>query len=88
LASLSYLLLKAFQPALADQSHQPFFLLDCHESWTTLSDYILYETWLKNSKDLSQDSGHAQALINSATAREIKQFRDIVSFLITKSSLP
>jgi hypothetical protein len=49
---------------LADQSHQPFFSLDCHEKWTTLSGYELYETWLKNSKDLSQDTGHAQALID------------------------
>ena len=78
----SYLLLKAFQPTLADQSHQPFFSLDFHEDWTTLSGYELYETWLKNSKDLSQDTAHAQALIDSATAHDIKQFRDIVNFLI------
>ncbi|EDR02648.1 uncharacterized protein LACBIDRAFT_332144 [Laccaria bicolor S238N-H82] len=74
-----FYLLKAFQPALADQSHQPFFSLDCHENWTTLSGYELYETWLKNSKDLSQDTGHAQALIDGATARDIKQFRDVIT---------
>ena len=47
-----YLPVKAFQPALADQSHRPFFSLDCHETWMTLSGYELYETWLKNSRDL------------------------------------
>jgi hypothetical protein len=83
-----YLLLKALQPAVADQSHRPFFSLDCHENWTTLSGYELYETWLKTPKDQRQDTG--QAVIDSATARDIKQFRDIVSSLtlITKSSLP
>ena len=69
-----YLPVKAFQPALADQSHQPFFSLDCHEKWVMLSGYELYETWLKNSRDLSQDSGQAQELINNATARDIRQF--------------
>ena len=85
--SRRYLLLKAFQPALADQSHRPFFSLDCHENWTTLSGFELYETWLKNAKDLSQDNGHAQALIDGATARDINQFRDVVSLLTTKFSL-
>ena len=76
-----YLLLKAFQPTLADQSHRPIFSLDCHEKWTTISGYELYETWLKNFKNLSQDSGQAQKFIDSATACDIKQFRDVVSFL-------
>ena len=78
-----YLLLKAFQPALADQSHQPFLSLDCHEKWTTLSGYELYETWLKNSKELRHDSGETRKLIDRATARDIKQFRDVVGFLVT-----
>jgi len=81
-------LLKAFQPVLADQSHQPFFSLDCHETWTTISGYELYETWLKNLKDLSQDTAHAQALVDDAAARDIKQFRDIISFIKIKFSLP
>ena len=80
-------LLTAFQPTLADQFHQPFFSLDCHENWMTISGYELYETWLKNSQDLSQDIGHAQALIDSATARDIKQFRAILSSLVMKSLL-
>ena len=77
-------LLKAFQPVLADQSHRLFFSLDCHETWTTVSGYELYETWLKNSKDLTQDTAHAQGLVDSATARDIRQFRDVVSFLKIK----
>jgi len=81
-------LIKAFQPVLADPSHQPFFSLDCHETWTTVLGYELYETWLKNSKDLSQDTAHAQELVDGAIARDIKQFRDIVSLLKIKSSLP
>ena len=32
----------------------------------------LYETWLKNSQDLSQDIGHAQALIDSAISSHCK----------------
>ena len=56
---------KAFQPALADQSHRPFFSLDCHENWITPSGYELYETWVENSKDLSKDTDQAQALIDS-----------------------
>ena len=40
----------------------------------TLSSFELYETWLRNAKNLSQDNGHAQALIDGATARDIKQF--------------
>ena len=53
-----------------------------------ISGYELFETWLKNSKDLSQDIGHVQALIDSATASDIKKFREIVCFLKMKSSLP
>ena len=48
----------------------------------------VYETWLKNSKDLSQDNAHAQELVDGAIAHNIKQFQDIVSLLKIKSSLP
>ena len=77
------LLHKAFQPALADQSHPIFFSLDRHEDWTTRSGYELYETWLKNSKEIRQDSGEAQEVVDPATPRDIKKFRDIVGFLVT-----
>ena len=71
---------QAFQPALTDHSHRLFLSLECPETWTTHAGYELYETWLKNSKDLSKENAHAQALVDDATARDIKQFRDVVSF--------
>jgi hypothetical protein len=80
--------LKAFQPVVADQFYRPFFSLECHKTWTTVSGYEFYKTWLKNSKNLSQDTSHAQVLIDGAAACNIKQFQDIVSLFNIKSSLP
>ena len=68
---------QAFQPALTDHSHRLFLSLESLETWTT---HAGYETWLKNSKDLSKENAHAQALVDDTTARDIKQFRDVVSF--------
>ena len=41
----------------------------------------LYETWLKNSASMSQDSAHGQELVDDASAKDIKKFRETVSFI-------
>ena len=45
-------ILKAFPPALALASHQPFFSIEMFESWVSPSGYELYETWLENSANI------------------------------------
>ena len=73
--------LKAFPPALALASNQPYFSIETFESWVSSSGYELYETWLKNSASMSQDSAHGQELVDDASAKDIKKFRETVSFI-------
>jgi hypothetical protein len=79
-------ILKAFPPALALASNQPFFSIEKFESWVSSSGYELYETWLKNSANIAQDSASARAsgqdLVDDASTKDIKKFRETVRFTI------
>ena len=70
--------MKAFPPQLALASNQPFFSIETFESWVSSSGYELYETWLKNSASMAQDSARGQDLVDNATAKDIKKFRETV----------
>lgn len=74
-------ILKAFPPALALASNQPFFSIEMFESWVSPSGYELYETWLKNSANIAQDSAHGQELVDDASTKDIKRFRETVRFI-------
>jgi hypothetical protein len=74
--------LKAFPPALALASNQPFFSIENFESWVSSSGYELYETWLKNSASMAQDSARGQELLDDASAKDIKNFRGTVIFIL------
>ena len=52
------------------------------ESWVSPSGYELYETWLKNSANIAQDSAHGQELVDDASTKDIKKFRETVRFII------
>jgi hypothetical protein len=71
-----------FPPALALASNQPFFSLETFESWVSSSGYELYETWLKNSASMAQDSVRGQELVDDASAKDIKNFRETVRFIL------
>ena len=51
------------------------------EFWVSSSGYELYETWLKNSADIAQDSARGQELINEVSIKDIKNFRETVRFI-------
>ena len=73
--------LKAFPPVLTLASNQPFFSIEMFEFWVSSSGYELYETWLKNSVDIAQDSARGQELINEVSIKDIKNFRETVRFI-------
>ena len=77
-----FFILKAFPPALALASHKPFFSIEMFESWVSSSGYELYETWLKNSANIAQDSARGQELVDDASTRDIKKFRETVRFIL------
>ena len=77
--------MKAFPPALALASNKPFFSIETFESWVSSSGYELYETWLKNSASIAQDSesAHGLELVDNATTKDIKKFRETVRLFFT-----
>ena len=74
-------ILKAFPPALALASHEPHFSIEMFESWVSSSGYELYDTWLKNSASISQDPARGQELVDDASTKDIKKFRETVRFI-------
>ena len=58
------------------------FSIETFESWVSSSGYELYETWLKNSASLTQDSAHGQELVDDASAKDIKIFRETVRLIL------
>ena len=77
----------AFPPALALPSNKPFFSLETYESWVSSSGYELYETWLKNSENIAQDSdsttqARGQELVDNASTKDVKEFRGTVRFIL------
>ena len=52
------------------------------ESWVSSSRYELYETWLKNSESIAQDSARGEELVDNASAKDIKKFRETVRFIL------
>ena len=74
--------MKAFPAAVALASNQPFFSIEMFESWVSSSGYELYETWLKNSESIAQDSARGEELVDNASAKDIKKFRETVRFIL------
>ena len=74
--------MKAFPPTLALPSNQPFFSIETFESWVSSSGYELYDTWLKNSATIAQDSARGQELVDNASAKNIKKFRETVRIIL------
>ena len=79
--NFKFFILKAFPSALALASHEPYFSIEMFESWVSSSGYELYDTWLKNSASISQDSTRGQELVDDASTKDIKKFREIVRFI-------
>jgi hypothetical protein len=75
--------MKAFPSDLALASNKPFFSLETFEFWVSSSGYELYETWLKNSASIAQDSDYTrgQELVDDASTKDIKKFRETVRFI-------
>ena len=69
-------------PALTLASNKPFFSIEIFESWVSSSGYELYETWLKKSASIAQDSAGAQELVNDASTKDIKKFFEMVIFIL------
>jgi hypothetical protein len=59
--------------------------METFESWVSSSGYELYETWLKNSASIAQDSDstHCQELVDDASTKDIKKFRETVRFIFS-----
>ena len=56
--------------------------METFESWVSPSGYELYETWLKNSASITQDSAHGQELVDDVSAKDIKIFCETVRFIV------
>ena len=76
--------MKAFPPALTFASNKPFLSIENFKSCVSSSEsgYELYETWLKNSASIAQDSTHGQELVNDASTKDIKTFCEMVIFIV------